>query len=390
MTPEDKTYRDVMMLYSDHPVKPKYWYEDYGDYWSCSCGQVNRDDTCSNCGLDRALLKELFKSGNLDAPAPAASVARSSKKGASSKDDKDPGSDDDNTKADQTEDDTEIKATDDSETAVDGEEYEYIDEEAVYARRKRRTRRIMIVLLLMIFLLGGGLAAFYFYALPELDRRDQLYSDATRDTLVRELPEAVAPLSETRFDIYRYAGDSKYEDKEYEKAIEYYNKALEIKSDESIKQKILAAKFSYVSANQEEGGKTFRKYLAELKKENYPGIQDIYERTYDWKASIVTNNASNDYSTDMSSISRQYAIYFHTTLSGGPPDEQLDLYYEIIWPDGTSERKSVSGSKGDGETVSTRCQYTFPPTPNEGRLTYKLYNNSNNKMMATDSIVLAH
>jgi len=389
MRPEDKSYRDVMMLFSDQPVKPKYWFKDFGDYWSCSCGQINRGATCSNCGLERELLRRLFQVGSIEAASePVGDTVRSNGNAAGG------------TEKDDHLHDTEaqepshgVSGAEDTGGAVafghgPYEESEEEREAADYRKRKRRTRIILIITLFLITLLGCGLAAFYFYGLPEMDRRADMEADTAKDSLARELPDAVPPVNDYEFDINRNLGDHYYDKKEYEKAIEYYIKTLKIKDDASVRHKVEAAKFSYVSENRDKGGAVFEEYLDDLFKAKYSGINDIYYSYYTWKTSIVTNTGANDYSTDMTTINRAFPIYFHTTLSGGPPKESLDLYYEITWPDGTTEKRAISSTKSSGETVTTTCQYTFPARPGEGKLTYKLFNNSNNKQIATDSVTL--
>lgn len=360
MNPEDKSYRDVMMMFSDQPIQPKYWFEDFGDYWSCSCGQINREETCSNCGLSRELLKKIFV---IQKNADIKTSEKTSKK---------------------TPDATEEVV----DTAPVVEEDPEVVEARLYKRRKKRTKIILAILIFLILLLGGALAAFYFYYVPELTKQEEENASATTNSLMKELPAVMKPIAGANFNVYRNAGDKHYEKKEYVEAIEYYNKALAMEQDESVRQKILAAKYSYVANNQEQGGKTFKKYLDELKKANYPGVENIYERTYNWKASIVSNTGQGDYSTDMDSISRSYTVFFHTTLSGGPPNEKLNLYYTLQWPDGTSERQSISAAKGSGEHVSTRCEYTFPKTANEVKMVYKIYNSEDDSLLASDSVSL--
>ena len=60
LTPEDDIYEDILEHFSSAPTKPKYWFEEFGDYWSCSCGHINKGDICTNCGLERDLLRSLF------------------------------------------------------------------------------------------------------------------------------------------------------------------------------------------------------------------------------------------------------------------------------------------------------------------------------------------
>ena len=60
LTPDDDIYEDIIEQFASAPTKPKYWFEEFGDYWSCSCGHINKGDRCKSCGLERELLRSLF------------------------------------------------------------------------------------------------------------------------------------------------------------------------------------------------------------------------------------------------------------------------------------------------------------------------------------------
>lgn len=60
LTPDDDIYEDILEQFASAPTKPKYWFEEFGDYWSCSCGHINKGDKCKSCGLERELLRSLF------------------------------------------------------------------------------------------------------------------------------------------------------------------------------------------------------------------------------------------------------------------------------------------------------------------------------------------
>ena len=60
LTPDDDIYEDIIEQLASAPTKPKYWFEEFGDYWSCSCGHINKGDRCKSCGLERELLRSLF------------------------------------------------------------------------------------------------------------------------------------------------------------------------------------------------------------------------------------------------------------------------------------------------------------------------------------------
>ena len=46
LTPDDDIYEDIIEQFASAPTKPKYWFEEFGDYWSCSCGHINKGDRC--------------------------------------------------------------------------------------------------------------------------------------------------------------------------------------------------------------------------------------------------------------------------------------------------------------------------------------------------------
>ena len=78
-------------------------------------------------------------------------------------------------------------------------------------------------------------------------------------------------------------------------------------------------------------------YMSDLMAVKYSGIQEIYDEYYAWHVSIVANTSEDDNSSDVSTVSRKDTVYFHATLSGGEPSEQIMLYYEVTWPGGQSQ-----------------------------------------------------
>lgn len=126
-------------------------------------------------------------------------------------------------------------------------------------------------------------------------------------------------------------GDRYYENNEFENAIASYQTAMEMKDTDALQEKINKAKFGYVKAYQSKRTDQVETYLAELMSIKYPGIQEIYDTYYAWHVKIIANTAEDDYSNDMDTISRHDTAYFHATLSGGEPSEEIELYYEIVW-----------------------------------------------------------
>ena len=159
-----------------------------------------------------------------------------------------------------------------------------------------------------------------------------------------------------------------------------------MKDNEEIQDKINLAKFSYVKAYQDDRTAKVEDYMSDLMTIKYPGIQDIYDSYYAWHVNIVANTSADDASTDVSTVSRKDTVYFHVSLSGGEPSEQILLYYEVIWPNGNSEIYNLDSTWESGSTITARFQYPIPLFGKEGKLTFKLYDKSTNEVMGSDSV----
>ena len=173
---------------------------------------------------------------------------------------------------------------------------------------------------------------------------------------------------------------------EYEKALESYGTAMEIEGTEDLQDKVNDAKFAYVKAYKDDRTSKVEEYMDELMGLDYDGIQEIYDEYYAWKIKIVANTSEEDYSTDISSASRKDTVYFHTSISGGEPDETLQVYYEVIWPNSHSEIYNIDSTWESGSKISARFQYSMPLFGKEGTLTFKLYNLSTHELLGTDSV----
>ena len=101
---------------------------------------------------------------------------------------------------------------------------------------------------------------------------------------------------------------------------------------------------------------------------------------------IIANTAEDDYSNDMDTISRHDTAYFHATLSGGEPSEEIELYYEIVWPNGAKQVYNLDSKWKSGSKITARFQYPIPLFGSEGKLTFTLYDKSTNEAMGSDSI----
>ena len=280
--PEDESYGELMMRFTAHPVKPKYWFEEFGDHWTCSCGQINKGETCTNCGLERNLLRKLFI---LHKPSPELGDGEG----------QEPISDSDNT----------ITMTIPRPASEDSSPPASETAEEPVRTNSRLVVGVIIIATLLLLATGAFL---YFVLLPEMQEQDAAKRDSVRISLTENLPVAAAPVPRAQRRSYISAGDMLCKKGKYRKAMNYYNKAADMKDDESIQQKILDAKFGYVKAHQDDGEDYFETYLNELADAHYDGIQAIYNQYYAWHVTIVANNLENDFSTDMKNVNRNDSV----------------------------------------------------------------------------------
>lgn len=185
---------------------------------------------------------------------------------------------------------------------------------------------------------------------------------------------------------YIAIGDRQYESGEYENALKTYISVVEMGDSDELQEKINAAKFAYVKAFQADRTSQVEQYMAELMTLKYPGIQEIYDAYYAWHVKILANTSETDYSTDIDTASRKDTVYFHALISGGEPNESVELYYEIAWPNGSKQIYGLDSRWQDGSKITARFQYPIPLFGKEGKLTFTLYDKNTNEVMGNDSI----
>lgn len=185
---------------------------------------------------------------------------------------------------------------------------------------------------------------------------------------------------------YIAIGDRQYANGEYENALKTYTATVSMGDSDELQEKINAAKFAYVKAFQADRSSQVEQYMAELMELKYPGIQEIYDAYYAWHVKIVANTSETDYSTDIDTASRKDTVYFHALISGGEPNESVELYYEVTWPNGSKQIYGLDSRWQDGSKITARFQYPIPLFGKEGKLTFTLYDKNTNEVMGNDSI----
>ncbi len=388
--PEDESYGELMMRFTAHPVKPKYWFEEFGDHWTCSCGQINKGETCSNCGLERDLLRKLFilhkpdPDGNPSEQPADPSLFEGSDSAADGSPAQDgPKAGPGGAKAGGQKAGGQKAGSCGAKTGSGNSS----DSSEDTPSGGHRNLILGLVIVIVLLLLGTG-AFLYFVLFPEMQEQNDAKRDSVRISLCENLPVATAPIPKAQRKSYVSAGNMLCRKGKYQKSLTYYNKAADLKDDESIKQKILDAKFGYVKAHQEKGDGYFETYLNELVEAGYDGSRAIYDQYYAWHVNIVANNIKDDFSTDMENVNRSDMVYFHTTVTGGAPNDSLRLYYQIIWPNGNAETKDVDSTWSAGSHFTTRFQYAMPLLSKPGKLTFELYDKDSHDLLGTDSIKL--
>ncbi|MCQ2546207.1 MAG: hypothetical protein MJ161_01500 [Clostridia bacterium] len=349
LTPEDEDYGDIMENYDDimekmssEPVKPKYWFKEQGDHWFCTCGQLNKGDTCTNCGLSRELLRSLFFLSE-------------------------PGDEPGKFKG-MTADFTEVEMP-----------------KGLSAKAKL----IIAIVIIAILLIGTGLFSYFYIIKPSVEREAAKDAAQTAESMETNVVMFTGDMEGFLLDSYITSGDSCCKTKDFEDAIKFYGMAQSIKDSDAIQDRINKAKYGYVCAHRSDGGDKFEKYLNELYKANYSDIGDIYDEYYAWHFKIVANLDAEDYSTDISTASRSDIIYFHVSVSGGPPDKTLDVYYKAKYPAGNEELQQIGSGWKSGSKGTARCMYAVPLMGKEGKLTFTVYDKSTEEVLGSDTVTLS-
>ncbi len=533
LTPDDDIYEDIIEQFASAPTKPKYWFEEFGDYWSCSCGHINKGDRCKSCGLERELLRSLFI---LHKPAGApGKLNKKLSKAAKEKIDQeerqqadkenrrrqreaagddgltvvpietdDSAAEENDLPEEQNE--VEVNAYDPSEceTAENEDAAENSDADAIDAadhdendgnsdtagisdtsdtgsetpdddgpdpshpaatsndtkqppednaivpvpapkkkapakpdgkKRVSFRTKIIIAIVACIILIGGcGTAIYYYMAAPAMQYQDaqQLQAKGKYEKAIEKYKalgdykdckeliwECYCSMADRYFkegeynkaiDTYNIAidlkddqslhdkiwncyiaiGDQHLNNGEYEKALSTYYVAADLKDNEEVQAKINLTKFTYVKAYKDDRTAKVEEYMSDLMAVKYSGIQEIYDEYYAWHVSIVANTSEDDNSTDVSTVSRKDTVYFHATLSGGEPSEQIMLYYEVTWPGGQSQIFNLDSTWKSGSVITARFMYPMPIFGKEGKLTFKLYDRSTNELLGSDTVTFEH
>ena len=347
LLPNDEKYDDIMDNYeeviekmSSNPTKPKYWFKEQGDHWYCTCGQLNKGDSCSNCGLERDLLRALFF----------------------------------------------LHEPGDEPGKYEGMEVSYTDVEVKENRLSTKAKLIIAIAAVVILGAAAGLYSYFYIIVPNMEKEAAATAKAAAESMQNNIPVCSKDMNEFPRNSYVTAGDQSLDNESYERALRFYSKASATEGGDDLSDKIYQAKYGYVQSHKSDGGEKFEKYLGELHEIGYEGVDEIYNDYYAWHFNIVANLSPDDYSTDIGTASRADTVYFHVSVSGGPPGESLDIYYDATWPSGARQTDMIGTGWESGSKGYARFSYPVPLFAQEGTLSFKIYNKSNQEQLGSDSI----
>ena len=237
---------------------------------------------------------------------------------------------------------------------------------------------------------AAGIYSYYYIIKPNMEKEAAATAKAMAESIEKNVPACTKDMNDFLRNSYVTAGDDSFADGSYERAMRFYGKAMAIGGGEDLTDKINKAKFEYVKAHKKDGGDKFEKYLGELHEAGYDGIDEIYKEYYAWHFNIVANLSADDYSNDIGTASRADTVYFHVSVGGGPPGETLDIYYDATWPSGAKQTDMIGSGWKSGSKGYARFSYPVPIFAQEGTLTFKIYDKSNQKELGSDSIQFSH
>ena len=338
LLPNDEKYDDIMDNYevvtekmSSNPTKPKYWFKEQGDHWYCTCGQLNKGDSCSNCGLERDLLRALFF---LHEPG------------------EEPGK-------------------------YEGMDVSYTDVEVKENKLSTKAKLIIAIAVIVILGAAAGLYSYFYIIKPNMEKEAAATAKAAAESIQNNIPVCSKDMNAFLRNSYVTAGDQSLDGESYERALRFYAKASAFEGGDDLSDNINKAKYGYVKSHKSDGGEKFEKYLAELHEIGYEGVDEIYNEYYAWHFNIVANLSPDDYSNDIGTASRADTVYFHVSVSGGPPGETLDIYYDAKWPSGARQTDMIGSDWKSGSKGSARFSYPVPIFAQEGTLSFRIYDKSN-------------
>ena len=218
----------------------------------------------------------------------------------------------------------------------------------------------------------------YQYALILMDQHNWL--DASN--LLKDLGNYKDSASQYKEAYYQY-GISTLDDKRYVTAVEIFES---LGNYQDSKEKSKEAKYGYVLAHYNNNDTTTYGFLKSLKDAGYKDCRDLYTKLYSWHVSFVMNSDPDNYTSNLSSVSRYGDYVCHITLTGGTPGEEIYLKYTMVFPDGGRLYDYWDFKMGDGDRATCWGYYEDKSNIPTGTFTVKIYIKSTGEYLGEASI----
>lgn len=114
-------------------------------------------------------------------------------------------------------------------------------------------------------------------------------------------------------------------------------------------------------------------------------ILNIENIIYTWNIRIVTNSYET-LRNDVSTLSKYDKWYFNIEVTGGKPNGSLRLRYIGTFPDGSTLSDKWDHDFYDGTTSWANFYWTNPAYGQTGTFTFRVYNSTTGKLIATKTI----
>lgn len=163
----------------------------------------------------------------------------------------------------------------------------------------------------------------------------------------------------------------------YEQAIKIFTELGDYEDSKALR---LTSMYAYVKGHLEADNLTTFEYLKELYDADFEDSKTVYKNLYVWQAKCIINKSKEDTKTDSSTLSRYDTVYFHVSLSGGPPNSATCVRYEIVFPGGSIQTGDFGNDWIDGSEGCTWVWFKNPATSDTGYAYIKLFDGDGNQI----------
>lgn len=120
-------------------------------------------------------------------------------------------------------------------------------------------------------------------------------------------------------------------------------------------QKGLDARYQYANKNRDRRDPTTLKYLEHLIDADYPNSNSLSDEIYKWTGVSYATRWENGYPST-TDFRTDDPLYFYIEVSGGKPDEEIDVQYRIDYYVSANTKQAGFPVEADYETLSSKLK----------------------------------